>query len=96
MQFLDGATSGHSGVQYFLTGTLGSLVSNPHLLSSYCLRRLQSTALDVRDAEWVDRHKVAAWSLPGTRMEDSMPVRYSGARAAGEIEVKAVQQLMFK
>ena len=50
----------------------------------------------MRDADWVDRHKVAAWSLPGTRMEDSMPVRYSGARAAGEIEVKAVQQLMFR
>ena len=33
--------------------------------------------------------------MPGARMEDCMPVRYSGARAAGEIEVKAVQQITF-
>ena len=38
---------------------------------------------------------MAAWAMPGARMEDCMPVRYSGARAAGEIEVKAVQQIMF-
>ena len=80
----------------FLTGVLGSMVTNPSLISSYCLRRLQPTALDVRDAPWEDRHKVAAWSMPGARMEDCMPVRYSGVRAAGEVEVKAVQQFMFR
>ena len=80
----------------FLSGVLGNMVTNPSLISSYCLRRLQPTALDVRDAPWEDRHKVAAWSMPGARMEDCMPVRYSGMRAAGEVEVKAVQQFMFR
>ena len=80
----------------FLIGVLGNMVTNSSLISSYCLRRLQPTALDVRDAPWEDRHKVAAWSMPGARMEDCMPVRYSGMRAAGEVEVKAVQQFMFR
>ena len=80
----------------FLVASLGHLVANPKLLSSYCLRRIQPTALDVRDAAWEDRHRVAAWSMPGARMEDCMPVRYSGARASGEVEVKAVQQFMFE
>ena len=79
----------------FLVSVLVHLVTNPKLLSSYSLRRIQSSALDIRDASWEDRHRIAAWSLPGARMEDCMPVRYSGVRAAGEVEVKAVQQIMF-
>ena len=41
-----------------------------------------------------ERHSVAARALPCARMEGCMPVRYSGARAAGETEIKAVQQIM--
>ena len=81
-----GQPVGTADFNKFLMGRLGHMVSNAKLLSSYCLRRVQPTALDIRDASWEDRHKVAAWSMPGTRMEDCMPVRYSGARAAGEVE----------
>ena len=94
--FHTGHPVGTADFNKFLVASLGSLVANPKLLSSYCLRRIQPTALDIRDASWEDRHRVAAWSMPGARMEDCMPVRYSGARASGEVEVKAVQQYMFE
>ena len=62
-----------------LSGVLGNMVINPSIISSCCLQKIEPTALDVRDALWKYRHKVATWSMPGARMEDCMPARLLNA-----------------
>ena len=72
----------------FLREVLASKVENPELLSTYSLRRSQRTAMDVRDADWNNRYRLAAWAQKGRAMHDCMPVRYSGARPMGNLKLK--------
>jgi len=60
--------------------------------ATYSLREVQPTAMDLRDADWAERFRIGLWNQPGMpKSESVMPMRYSGDKDAGELEVKAVQ-----
>ena len=63
--------------------------------TSYSLRKVQPTAMDLRDADWAERFRIGLWNQPGMpKPESVMPMRYSGVKDAGELEVEAGRQLM--